>query len=129
MQRPIRTSDDLRSALGTFNGCLGAALFWGFLILMIALTGCSSTPFLELGAGYDFNRGNYAFFEPHPTVTGALQRTPFDLDCGIGYAAVGGDWENGMTWRYIHQSCIDPSRPAEKVTDAIIITKKWGGIQ
>ena len=110
--RPYSEMSEYRKAI---NGFVIAAV--------LVVTGCSSVPYAVIGTGYDFNKGDYAFFD-----LAEGTKTPFHMNCVIGYAALGQEWRNGVSVEYVHQSCIDPSRPAEKVTDTIVIKKKWGGL-
>lgn len=75
-------------------------------IIFLVLSGCS--PFLEVGAGYNFESGDYGF----------------DERCVLGYYGAGleGDvWSLG----YQHTSCFD-ERP-ELVTNQVILKRKFGG--
>jgi len=84
------------------------------------LAGCVGTPepYLELGAGYQANKGNFYLLDPF---------VQYDLDCAQFFGAIGAEWEDGWSLEYSHLSCIDPGLPTEQRMDNIMLLKKWGG--
>ena len=94
-------------------------------ILLITLTGCSSTsPYLEIGIGYTIDNNSDWYL-----------RTDREWTCKYNdtfHAEAGMEFDNGWTLGYHHQShvsCGGPwkARLPELYQDEIIITKKWGG--
>ena len=76
--------------------------------ILLLLTGCAS-PYLDIGAGYRDESGDYLF----------------DESCALGYYAVGLEFEHKVTLEYQHTSCF--TKKPEIVTRDIIIKKRFGG--
>jgi len=91
--------------------------------IVVLLSGCASSPYAEIGIGYQLN-GHTDYW---------LQ-TDRDWQCSKQpqfHGEVGLEFDGGWTVGYHHQSwwrCGGPfnNRP-EVFTDDIRITKKWGG--
>lgn len=102
---------------------IGAILFWGSLIVMIALTACGSYPYLEIGVGHDAQEMD------HYTNVNGVAGEPYSLACGVGTGEVGLEWASGWSVAYYHQSCVESDRYAEKEVDVFLLRKKWGGLR
>lgn len=99
---------------------LSAACIVLILIFALLLSGCGSSPYIELGAGHDFNEMNVVIPD-----TGE----DYSMACGVGTGEIGAEWQNGLSIAYYHQSCVNAERYSEKKVDMVILKKKWGGVQ
>ena len=93
------------------------------VVLTSFLVGCGSKPFIEVGAGYDAETMDFVLVDRN---TGKL--VPYDMDCAVGTASLGTEWPTGWRLEAYHQSCFSAGRAAEKVTNSIMVKKKFGGI-
>lgn len=84
------------------------------LAAAVVLTGCSATPFIEVGAGYAGDGGTYW---EH-----AYSEDKIDEKCAIAHASAGVAWANGWEIEASHRSCVN--QKPEVVTNHILLTRR-----
>jgi len=91
------------------------------VVLSILITGCTSTPYIAIGVGYQNDRG-----------TDWYQHTAREWTCDkhdTFHAEVGTEWDSGWSVGYHHQSGVSCGKPfnthPELYRDELIVTKRW----
>lgn len=98
-------------------------IYKGFLIFSLALAGCSSTPYAEIGIGYTLNEMSDWYLSTEREWTCDNPDT--------FHGEVGLEFDNQWTLGYHHQSQVSCGGPfnsnPELYQDEIILRKKFGG--
>jgi hypothetical protein len=91
------------------------------LVLVLLLSGCSSSPYIQIGIGYQLDGATDWYLQ-----------TDRDWTCNnkdTFHGEVGTTWDNGWSIGYHHQSHTSCGRPFNKdpelYKDEILVTKRW----
>ena len=96
---------------------------FGIPLAVVALSGCASSPYAEIGLGYQIDSMTDHWVQT--TNKDQCSKQPqFHIELGL-------EWANDWTLGYHHQSWVRCGGPfndrPEIYTDDIRLTKKWGG--
>lgn len=86
-------------------------------VLLLLLSGCAWSPYVEFGSGYAAESGDYAFPDG----------SPINERCVLGYYAVGAEFREGWSADLSHRSCAFRNNGNEIVTYDFLLKKRFGG--